>query len=106
MKPSALLKNAVKWVYDGMEHVGDAELRFWTQPVHKPNIHWVSVGRSFAKACTYRFFGTLASFAIVYILTKKGSIASIAAGLDIVVKICIYYVHERIWNRVKWGRND
>ena len=64
----------------------------------------VTKARSFTKALSYRFFGTLASFAITYELTHKGSLAALAALLDVVVKICIYYVHERVWNRIKWGR--
>lgn len=65
----------------------------------------VKRSRSITKAISYRIFGTLASFGIVYVLTGKGNTAALAALLDIVVKIAIYYVHERVWNRIKWGRS-
>lgn len=64
----------------------------------------VTKSRSFAKAISYRFFGTLASFAITYAITHKGNLAALAALLDVVVKIAIYYLHERAWNLIKWGR--
>lgn len=64
----------------------------------------VSKARSLTKAFTYRFFGTLASFGITYLLTHKGSLAALAAALDVIVKVCVYYAHERVWNRVQWGR--
>lgn len=64
----------------------------------------VTKSRSFIKALSYRFFGTIASFGITYAITHKGSLAALAALLDVVIKICIYYVHERVWNRIKWGR--
>ena len=64
----------------------------------------VTKSRSLIKAISYRFFGTLASFLIVYILTNKGNIAAIAALLDVIVKIIVYYFHERVWNKISWGR--
>lgn len=64
----------------------------------------VTKARSLTKAISYRFFGTLASFGITFALTHKGNLAAIAALLDIVVKIGIYYVHERVWNKIRWGR--
>jgi adenylylsulfate kinase len=64
----------------------------------------VTRSRSFTKALSYRFFGTIASFGITYAITHKGSLAALAALLDVVIKICIYYAHERVWNRIKWGR--
>jgi uncharacterized membrane protein len=64
----------------------------------------VTKARSFTKALSYRFFGTLASFGITYAITHKGNLAALAALLDVVIKICIYYTHERVWNKVKWGR--
>jgi uncharacterized membrane protein len=64
----------------------------------------VTKARSLTKAISYRIFGTLASFGITYAITHKGNLAALAAFLDIVIKICIYYVHERVWNKIKWGR--
>jgi uncharacterized membrane protein len=64
----------------------------------------VTKARSLTKAISYRIFGTLASFGITYAITHKGNLAALAALLDIIIKICIYYVHERTWNKIKWGR--
>jgi uncharacterized membrane protein len=64
----------------------------------------VTKARSLTKAISYRIFGTLVSFGITYAITHKGNLAALAALLDIVIKICIYYIHERIWNKIKWGR--
>ena len=64
----------------------------------------VTKSRSITKSISYRFFGTLASFCITYMITHKGNLAAIAALLDVVIKIGIYYVHERVWNKIPWGR--
>lgn len=64
----------------------------------------VTKGRSFVKSLTYRVFGTLSSWAVVYVITGKGSLATLIAFWETVVKVVIYYLHERAWNGIRWGR--
>ena len=64
----------------------------------------VSKPRSFIKSVTYRVFGTFTSWAVVYAITHKGSLASLIAFWETIVKISVYYWHERVWNKIKWGR--
>jgi len=66
----------------------------------------VTKARSFTKSLTYRVFGTISSWAVVYVITGKGSLATLIAFWETVVKVVIYYFHERVWNKVTWGRND
>jgi len=66
----------------------------------------VTKSRSFTKSLSYRIFGTLSSWAVVYVITGKGSLATLVAFWETVVKVIIYYWHERIWNKIQWGRND
>jgi uncharacterized membrane protein len=64
----------------------------------------VTKKRSFLKAWTYRVFGTLISWAVVFVITGKGSLATLVAFWETIVKIGVYYWHERVWNFIKWGR--
>jgi len=64
----------------------------------------VTRSRSFVKAWTYRVFGTLTSFLVVYVITGKGSLATLIAFWETVVKVIVYYLHERVWNKIQWGR--
>lgn len=60
--------------------------------------------RSFVKALTWRIIAFLVTIIAVYIYTKdvKGSLViGIIANS---VKIFLYYIHERIWNRSSFGR--
>ena len=60
--------------------------------------------RSIAKAVSYRIVGSATTAGIVYVLTGKGSL-SVGAGLmDVVLKIAAYFVHERVWNHIEFGR--
>jgi len=102
------LKNASKWVFnywmDGMSNIAEAEERLWSTPIDRKPIMWVSHARSLAKAVSWRFFGTLISWIVIFELTHKGKLAFIASGVELVVKIVLYYYHERVWNKIKWGR--
>ena len=60
--------------------------------------------RSIAKAITWRTGGTVVTFAIAWILTQKLELAVQIGVLDTVVKIGAFYAHERIWNRLSFGK--
>jgi len=64
----------------------------------------VTKARSFTKSLSYRIFGTLSSWAVVYVITGKGSLATLIAFWETVVKVVIYNYHERAWNKIRWGR--
>jgi uncharacterized membrane protein len=64
----------------------------------------VTKARSFVKSLSYRIWGTVSSWAVVYVITGKGSLAALIAFWETVVKVFIYYFHERAWNKISWGR--
>ena len=64
----------------------------------------VTKSRSFTKSLSYRIFGTLSSFLVVYAITRKGTLSVLIAFWETIVKVGIYYWHERIWNKISWGR--
>jgi uncharacterized membrane protein len=64
----------------------------------------VSKARSLAKALTWRTTGTIDTFLISFLITKQPLVAGAIASTEVVTKIFLYYFHERVWNRVKWGR--
>jgi uncharacterized membrane protein len=60
--------------------------------------------RSIVKAITWRAGGTVVTFAIAWILTGNISLSAGIGILDTVVKIGAFYLHERLWLRVKFGK--
>lgn len=60
--------------------------------------------RSILKAVSWRTLGTLDTFAISWFRTGKVALAGSIAGLEIVTKIAWYYLHERVWAVVPFGR--
>jgi len=61
--------------------------------------------RSLAKAVTWRITGTIDTFIISWLITGQLLLASGIAVTEIVTKICLFWAHERVWNRIDWGRN-
>jgi uncharacterized membrane protein len=63
-----------------------------------------SHSRSIAKAFSYRILGSASTGLIVYVFTGRGSLSIGASAADIVIKIGMYFLHERIWDRISYGR--
>jgi uncharacterized membrane protein len=62
--------------------------------------------RSLTKAVTWRVTGTIDTFLISWLITGELLLASGIAFTEIMTKICLFWLHERVWNRVGWGRDD
>ena len=84
--------------------MGENETRLMQTEINRKPIMWVSHARSLAKAISWRFFGNLISFIIIFGLTHNGKLALAASGIELVVKIILYYYHERVWDKIQWGR--
>lgn len=60
--------------------------------------------RSIAKALTWRVTGTLDTFILSFLITRQLKFAIAISAVELVTKIILYYFHERIWEKIKWGR--
>lgn len=61
--------------------------------------------RSVLKAVSWRALGTLDTFVISWFLTGKLELAGLIAGFEFITKIGWYYLHERVWASIAWGRH-
>ncbi|MCD6045839.1 MAG: uncharacterized protein K0R48_1002 [Gammaproteobacteria bacterium] len=59
--------------------------------------------RSLVKAVSWRIFGTLTTMVISYIFTGKMSTALFIGLSEFILKIGIFYVHERVWHIIPLG---
>jgi adenylylsulfate kinase len=60
--------------------------------------------RSLAKAVSYRILGSGATAFIFFLLTGRPGLSLGAGALDMVAKIGLYFLHERLWNHINFGR--
>ena len=59
--------------------------------------------RTVAKTITWRVVATLTTALLVYVFTGNFTIALEVGALEVVLKLLLYYLHERGWSYVPWG---
>jgi uncharacterized membrane protein len=60
--------------------------------------------RSMAKAVSYRVLGSASTMGIVFLFSRDVPVSVGAGLLDFVVKVVLYFLHERLWNSISYGR--
>lgn len=60
--------------------------------------------RSIIKALTWRAIATGTTMTLVYIGTGDLVLMAHVGIADVIIKLFFYYVHERAWGRIPWGR--
>jgi len=65
-----------------------------------------SAKRTFSKAISWKTSGFLILLALVYIITGSLKDTSIIAAVYHVIMLIFYYFHEKIWNRILWGKTS
>lgn len=61
--------------------------------------------RSIVKALSWRFIASGATFLISLLVSADLSVAGTIAAIQFLANIILYFIHERIWNKIKWGRS-
>lgn len=65
-----------------------------------------SNSRSVLKTISWRFWATLTTAALVFAFTGKIEIALAIGGIEVVLKLILYFFHERAWNKIPFGRKE
>ncbi|WP_372775492.1 DUF2061 domain-containing protein [Mangrovibacterium sp.] len=62
--------------------------------------------RSVVKSVSWRTVGTVDTMLIAWLVTGQLEFAVTIGGVELFTKMFLYYLHERTWNRIKFGRID
>ena len=62
------------------------------------------LSRSVVKAISWRLLGTLDTIMIAFFITGTLGQALSIGLIEWVTKIILYFLHERLWNRIQWGQ--
>lgn len=63
-----------------------------------------TASRSLVKAYSYRICGSFTTIIISFIITGQIVVSLAIGATELVLKPFIYWCHERVWSRVRWGR--
>lgn len=70
-------------------------------------------GRSLAKAVSWRIIASMTTFLITFVIFRQQisgpykdilQASTLVLIFDVVLKIAIYYFHERMWTNITWGK--
>ena len=62
--------------------------------------------RTLLKTLTWRVTGSTSTFTIAYLVTRSFGVSSGIAVIQMVVNTFLYYAHERVWNKISWGKDQ
>ena len=60
--------------------------------------------RSFVKAVIWRVLGIIILGTITFAFTGSWKAMGWITGIFTTIRIVMYYYHERIWEKINWGR--
>lgn len=60
--------------------------------------------RSIVKGITWRVFATIDTFLISWLITGEIKFALSISLIEVATKLVLYYLHERAWNKIRFGR--
>lgn len=70
--------------------------------------------RSISKAISWRVIASITTWLIVFVIFRRFTDQSMAevianvsfiTGIEIVAKLIFYYLHERLWTNIPWGKS-
>jgi uncharacterized membrane protein len=60
--------------------------------------------RSLAKSLSWRFLAGVITTLVVLAITGRLQFAAEVGLIDTLVKLLVYFFHERVWNKINYGR--
>jgi adenylylsulfate kinase len=70
------------------------------------NVFRETHARSVIKALSWRISGTAATTALVFAITRRMTLSLAVGGLEFASKVGLFWLHERIWDRLRFGREQ
>jgi len=61
--------------------------------------------RSLVKSLTFRVIVIISDLVVVYAVTRRFDLAVTFMVTTNIASMILYYLHERFWNGVRWGRS-
>ena len=60
--------------------------------------------RSIVKGLSWRIIATTTTILIVYFFFGRLDLAIVAGIIETILKVALYWAHERIWMKIRWGK--
>jgi len=61
--------------------------------------------RSITKTITWRIIASATTVILVWMVTGTLVVGLAVGGIEAIAKMALYFLHERGWDRIDWGKN-
>lgn len=65
-----------------------------------------TAARSVVKTVSWRITGSAATFLISLAVLGDVTVSGTIAVIQLTFNTILYFVHERVWNSISWGRHN
>ena len=65
-----------------------------------------TVKRSLAKTISWRIIGTIDTAIITYLITGNWKFGLAVGSVEVLTKMILYFIHERVWQKINWGKHE
>ena len=62
--------------------------------------------RSFVKGISWRLLASIDTFLLGWLIFGSPYHAIKIAGFELITKVALYFLHERLWNIISFGRHE
>jgi adenylylsulfate kinase len=62
--------------------------------------------RSVVKTISWRIWATITTIALVFLFVGELKIALSIGVFEVILKMLLYFFHERLWNKIKFGKKE
>jgi len=69
-------------------------------------LYFETKSRSIVKTISWRILATLITITLVYIFIGNLTIAFSVGGVEVFLKMLVYFFHERAWDKIKFGKKE
>lgn len=96
-----LINSGLYWAHERMWNSVD-----WCRTNNKNKIFSENQLRAISKMITWRILMLASVYIIAYVSTGNWKTSANITSTIILVNIFVYWLHERVWNNIKWGRQQ
>lgn len=98
---AAVINSVLFWLHERLWNLAD-----WNRQQHDKLTFSEGQPRSLSKIITWRVLITASNFFIPFFVTGSWGSAALFVGMATVVNMLLFWGHERVWNRVNWGKQS
>lgn len=98
---SAIINSLLYWAHERIWNMFD-----WHRQNNTELKFTEKQSRSFGKIISWRIIITINNFLIPYLTTGNWQLGLSFLTIATAINMVLYWAHERIWNRVVWGKSN